>query len=331
MNAATLPRLPEAAYTPLGSEVYHGLTANPKTLSPWLFYDAEGSRLFEAITELPEYYVTRTERALLRERAAAIVDCASAPTAHGNARRLTLIELGAGTATKTGLLLEAAVRHQGSVTYHAIDVSETALDEAREHIEREIPGVTVRTRVADYTEGLGRIDAEGTRRMVLYIGSSIGNFEPAAAEQLLKDVRKQLAPGDMLLLGVDLVKDIAPLVAAYDDSQGVTAAFNKNVLTRINRELDADFDPARFRHRVRWNGDQSRIEMHLESLAAQKVTIPALDLNLSFRRGETIHTENSYKLQPATVAELLRRAGYALVESWSDPKHWFGEFLARVL
>ena len=233
MNAATLPQLPEAAYTALGSEVYRGLTSRPKTLCPWLFYDAEGSRLFEEITELDEYYVTRTERAILQEHADEMLACAAG---YGGtaARDLTLIELGAGTASKTGLLLKAAVRRQEAVTYYAIDVSETALDEAKQRIAEDIPGVTVETRVGDYTDGLGQIEANGTRRLVLYIGSSMGNFEPGAAHHLLRDLRKQLAPGDMLLLGVDLVKDIATLIAAYDDAKGVTGEFNKNVLVRLN-------------------------------------------------------------------------------------------------
>jgi L-histidine N-alpha-methyltransferase len=330
MNAATIPQLPEAAYTALGSEVYRGLTARPKTLSPWLFYDAEGSRLFEEITELDEYYLTRTERSILREHADEMVACAAG---YGGtaAPDLTLIELGAGTASKTGLLLKAAVRRQEAVTYYALDISKTALDEAKQRIEEEIPGVTVDTRLGDYTDGLGQIEANGTRKLVLYIGSSMGNFEPEAALHLLRDLRKQLAPGDMLLLGVDLVKDMATLIAAYDDAKGVTGQFNKNILTRLNTELGANFDLGKFRHKVRWNGDQSRIEMHLESLVGQEVTIPALDLRVAFRRGETIHTENSYKFTPEGVTELLTQAGYGVMHAWSDPHRWFGVFLARVL
>ena len=330
MNAVTLPQLPAAAYTPLGSEVYRGLTARPRTLCPWLFYDQAGSELFEQITELEEYYVTRTERSIFAAEADAIIAAASAPTAHGQQRDLTMIELGAGTATKTGLLLQAAVQRQDAVTYYAIDVSASALDEAHHHLTKAIPGVSVETRVGDYTEGLGEIPVDGTRRLVLYIGSSLGNFEPAASRELLRSVRKQLAPGDMLLLGVDLVKEIPTLVAAYDDASGVTANFNRNVLARINRELGANFDLRKFRHKVRWNGESSRIEMHLESLMAQEVLIPALNLALTFRRGETIHTENSYKFTPQSAIELLAQTGFATVESWTDPRQWFGVFLARV-
>ncbi len=330
MNAVSLPQLPEAAYTSLGSEVYRGLTSLPRTLSPWLFYDQEGSQLFEQITELDEYYVTRTERSIFQAEADAIITAASVPTAHGQQRDLTVIELGAGTATKTGLLLSAAVRRQEAVTYYAIDVSESALEEARQNLTEAAPCVTFESRVADYTEGLGDIPADGTRRLVLYIGSSLGNYEPAAARQVLRDVRNQLAPGDMLLLGVDMVKDIPTLISAYDDARGITAAFNRNVLARINRELGANFDLMKFRHKVRWNGEHSRIEMHLESLLAHEVTIPSLDLSLSFRRGETIHTENSYKFTIDGAKQLLAQSGFTTINSWTDPHRWFGVFLAKV-
>lgn len=321
VSASSFSYLPEAAHTPVGSEVYHGLTSRPKTLSPWLFYDAEGSRLFESITELPEYYVTRTERAIFAANADEII-AAAGP------RSLTVIELGAGTATKTGLLLSAVVRRQGRVTYHPIDVSATALDEARQHIEEDLPGVTVQSQVADYTEGLGVIESDGHRRMVLYIGSSIGNFEPFVAQQLLRDVRRQLAPGDALLLGIDMVKDRQVLVNAYDDAAGVTAAFNKNILHRINREFGSNFNLRLFRHRARWNEDQSRIEMHLESLISQCVQIPALEIEVRLARGETIHTENSYKYTNESVTRLLESAGFRIAQSWTDEQHWFGEYLA---
>jgi len=316
--------LPEAAQTPVGSEVYTGLTSRPKTLSPWLFYDEEGSRLFEKITELPEYYLTRTERGIFSQHADAIIEAAAGNCSHA----LTMIELGAGTATKTGLLLEAAVRRQKKLDYLAIDVSGTPLIVAKERIEREIPGVTVTPRVADYTTGVADFPADGKRRIVLYIGSSIGNFEPAHAAKLLRDVRAHLSPGDRLLLGVDRVKERSVLVRAYDDQAGVTAAFNKNVLVRINRDLDGNFNPRLFRHRALWNQEQSRIEMHLESLIAQQVTIRALDLEVKFARGETIHTENSYKFTREGVVELLQHAGFALTQCWTDEREWFGVYLA---
>ena len=324
-SLSSILTLPEAAQTPVGAEVFAGLTARPKTLSPWLFYDEEGSRLFEAITELPEYYLTRTERGIFAKHADEILGAAAGGP---SGRALTMIELGAGTATKTGLLLEAAVRRQGDVDYLAIDVSESPLTVAKERIEREIPGVIVTPRVADYTTGVADFPGDGKRKMVLYIGSSIGNFEPAHAETLLRDVRAHLSPGDRLLLGVDRVKERSVLVRAYDDEAGVTAAFNKNVLKRINRELGANFNPRLFQHRARWNQEHSRIEMHLESLIAQRVSIGSLEMEVKFARGETIHTENSYKFTGQGVLSMLERAGFAISRCWTDEREWFGVYLA---
>jgi dimethylhistidine N-methyltransferase len=324
MSAISLPKLPAIASSPIAVEVFNGLSERPKSLSPWLFYDEAGSRLFEAITELPEYYVTRTERQILSEHADEIILAAA------GGRDLSLIELGAGTATKTGLLLDAVVRLQGSVTYHPIDVSETALEEARTRLEAELPEVTVEPIVADYTEGMRQNNAASAagRRLVLYIGSSIGNFSPADAVEVLRGVRTQLAAGDCLLLGADMVKDTDLLLAAYDDAAGVTAKFNKNLLVRINRELDGNFNPQLFRHQARWNEEHSRIEMHLESLLPQRVAVRALDMEVRFSRGETIHTENSYKFTDQRVLSLLTRAGFRLRKQWSDANRWFTVYLA---
>ena len=309
---SSFPCLPEAVSTPVGAEVYHGLTALPKKLSPWLFYDRRGSELFEAITELPEYYLTRTEREIFAQYADEILAAAGKD-------RLAMIELGAGTAAKTGVLLAAAVRRQERVSYYPIDISVSALEEARTRIGEDLPQVAVRPIVADYTTELDEIPAPACRRMVLYIGSSIGNFEPDEAAVLLRNVRGQLAPGDLLLLGVDHIKDRATLLRAYNDGAGVTAEFNRNVLTRIQRELGADFRPRLFRHRVLWNDREARIEMHLESLVSQEVAIPSLELTVGFRRGETIHTENSYKFTP----------GFAVRRNWMDSRGWFGVYLAE--
>ncbi len=311
--------------TPLGSEVLGGLTSTPKTLSPWLFYDEHGSALFEQITELPEYYVTRTERAILAAHAGEVVQAAA------RGERLAVIELGAGTASKTGLLLSAAARQQGSVEYYPIDVSESALVEAKRHLEQEFADVHVHTRVGDYTEGLGQIEAAGMRKLVLYIGSSIGNFEPADAGVLLSGLRRELAPGDTLLLGADQVKNEATLRAAYDDAQGVTAAFNKNILRRINTDLGANFQLDCFAHEVRWNAGRSRIEMHLRSERAQTVEIPSLELTVDFAPGETIHTENSYKFTDAGVLSLLAQGGFALQREWKDEQGWFAVYLAEAV
>ncbi|MGA7521162.1 MAG: L-histidine N(alpha)-methyltransferase [Acidobacteriaceae bacterium] len=319
---SSLPCLPEAASTPLGAEVYRGLTTMPKRLSPWLFYDQRGSELFEAITELPEYYLTRTEHGILAERADEILE-------EAGERRLTILELGAGTAAKTGVLLEAAVRRQEHVTYVPIDISETALEEGRRRIGVELPQVTVHPTVADYTTDLPAIPAAGSRRLVLYIGSSVGNFDPPEATTVLRKVRQRLSAGDLLLLGVDHVKDRATLLRAYNDQAGVTAEFNQNVLVRVARELGARFRPRLFRHRAVWNERASRVEMHLESLVAQEVAIPALELTVSFQRGESIHTENSYKFTRDSATSLLARSGFTVRRDWTDERGWFGVYLAE--
>lgn len=313
-------------------EARKGLAATPKTLSPWLFYDEAGSRLFEQITELPEYYLTRTERSIFATHADEIVKAAAAP----DNQTLTLIELGAGTATKTGILLNAAVRLQGSIVYQPVDVSETALAAATENILAHIPGVTVRCQVADYTrEPLPENRLLNTRTLALYIGSSIGNFTPREARSVLSNLRAQLLPGDTLLIGTDLVKEEPALLAAYNDVQGITAAFNRNVLTRLNRDLGANFNPAAFRHKALWNPTESRIEMHLESLTTQRIQIPANHsgptLNLHFAPGETIHTENSYKFTPSSVEALLKAASFKPTRSWQDPQNLFAVTLATAI
>ncbi len=336
---SSLAATPEIVHTAdaIAEEARAGLTAHPKTLSPWLFYDEAGSHLFEQITELPEYYLTRTERSIFAAHAEEMLlaaACADGPLPSG---KLTLIELGAGTATKTGILLAAAVRQQGSVVYQPVDVSETALEEARENIGKHIPGVTVRCQVADYTrEALPLNRLPDTRTLALYIGSSIGNFTPEDARDVLRNLRAQLLPGDTLLLGTDLGpgehKTVETLLAAYNDASGVTAAFNRNVLTRLNRDLGADFDLEQFRHKAIWNPDQSRIEMHLESLSAQRVRIPAnasgAAFTAKFAAGETIHTENSCKFTPLAVDDLLSSANFESVRCWQDPECLFVVTLA---
>ncbi len=310
--------------SPVGEAVRRGLSEHHKWLPAWLFYDQAGSRLFEKITGLPEYYLTRTERGIFAANAGAIV----ARAADGG--RLRIAELGAGSAAKTSLLLAAAVAHQGAVLYEPIDVSPGILRAAARRIEREIAGVTVAPRVMDYTDGLSFAPARnGERRLVLYIGSSIGNFEPEQAARLLRRVRAALGRGDALLLGVDLAKDRDLLLAAYDDAAGVTAAFNRNILARLNRELGADFDPESFTHRALWNSARSRMEMHLVSSKPQRVRIPALEMTVDFAAGETIHTENSYKYAPAEPELLLSRAGFEPVASWTDEKNWFAVCLGR--
>ncbi len=328
MTGIVLPATGTQNELTVAAAVRDGLSARRKRLPPWLFYDEAGSRLFDRITELPEYYLTRTERGILAAHAGAMTALAADGSSPG---RLRLAELGAGSADKTRLLLKAAIERQGEVVYEPVDVSATALEAAQERIEREIPGVVVAPRVTDYTHGLELVPcAAGERRLVLYIGSSIGNFDPHEAARVLEGVRAGLQPGDALLLGVDLAKDTRTLLAAYDDAAGVTAAFNLNLLARLNRELGANFDLEAFAHRARWNGPESRIEIHLVSRSPQRVRLSALDLEVEFARGETIHTENSYKYRPGQAEAMLTAAGFAPVESWTDARGWFVVCLGRV-
>lgn len=306
----------------IGPDVYAGLSRRPRSLPPKLFYDAAGSALFDEITELPEYYLTRTERAILQAHAPEMIAAAG--------EALEVIELGAGSACKTGILLEAALRRQMRCRYCPIDVSPEALALAKIRLREQLPGLQVRPLVADYTQGLPLIGRNRHRRLALYLGSSIGNFDPPDAVEVLRRLRRQLRPGDALLLGTDLAKSESLLLPAYDDAQGVTARFNKNVLDRINRELGANFDLERFRHVAEWNPRESRMEMYLESGARQEVTIPAIQLALEFDAGERIHTENSYKYTLPAVEHLLAEAGFRREQTWTDARNWFAVHLARV-
>ena len=262
----------------LSYEVRRGLSARPRSLSPWMFYDAEGSSLFERITSLPEYYPTRTERAILAEHADAIL-----AGAHRNrSLPLRLVELGAGTASKTCILLEAALRHSDDVVYVPVDVCADALDVACHNVASTLPDVRIQPIVRNYVAHPLQLEPFDGTTLALYIGTSIGNFSPDEARLILRDLRVELQTGDALLLGTDMVKDESTLLAAYDDSDGVTAAFNLNVLHRLNRELGANFDTARFRHRAIWNSIECRIEMHLESTREQDVSIEHADLDIHF-------------------------------------------------
>jgi L-histidine Nalpha-methyltransferase len=324
MAITAFPTAVERISERVAAAVREGLASHPKRLPPWLFYDEAGSRLFDQITEIPEYYLTRTERGILTAHADEMLAHAAA------GGRLRIAELGAGSADKTRLLLTAAAARQDLVVYEPIDVSWTALAAAKERIEREIAAVTVAPQVIDYTDGLFFEEtASDERRLVLYIGSSIGNFEPEESAKLLQRVRAGLRRGDGLLLGVDLVKDEETLLAAYDDAAGVTAAFNGNLLVRLNRELGADFDTTAFTHVAQWNPSASRIEIYLESRAAQTVRLPALNMRVRFVAGERIHTENSYKFRAGQVATALCNAGFRPVEQWTDARSWFAVYLGQ--
>jgi len=320
---ATPSGVEAATFEAVSAAARAGLLRRRKSLPPWLFYDARGSALFEEITALPEYYLTRTERAILLDDAQAIVSTAGPP--------LEVVELGAGSAAKTEVLLEALLQHQPRVTYLPLDVSAAALASARARLRR-LRRVTVQPILARYPEGLNLPPPpEGQKRLVLFLGSNIGNYDPPAARALLTAVARALRPGDAFLLGADLRKPARVLLPAYDDAQGVTAEFNKNVLARLNRELGADFDLDSFRHLAVWNARRSRVEMHLESTRAQRVTLGALDARVSFARGERIHTESSYKLTPLKLRQLLARAGFRPEAAWADPRGRFGLYLGRRL
>ena len=305
----------------IAADVLQGLSSKPKFLPPKLFYDAEGSSLFEQITETREYYPTRTERGILEQNAPEIVEAAGS--------NLTLVELGAGSASKTRVLISALLRRQLRLEFHPVDVSPTALKQAMASLNGDFPRLHVRPIVADYSHQLPELNDVPGRKLVLFIGSTIGNFEPEEARTFLKRLRSSLRSGDALLLGLDMVKDAHILRNAYNDAAGMTARFNKNLLARINRELGANFDLDEFQHVAFWNRRKSRIEMHLESRVDQVVSVPDLDRSFHFLFGERIHTENSYKFTASSIERLLRQTGLTLEHRWTDPKGWFSVVLAR--
>ncbi|WP_200261767.1 L-histidine N(alpha)-methyltransferase [Streptomyces sp. HSG2] len=303
--------LPEnATDAALRADVLAGLTGAPKTLPPKWFYDARGSDLFDEITRLPEYYPTRAEREILIARAEEIAQLVEART---------LIELGSGSSEKTGHLLDALA---GLRVYVPVDVSGSALARAGETLAAERPGLDVHALIADFTAGLALPRTPGPR-LVAFLGGTVGNLLPDERSAFLRSVREALAPGDALLLGTDLVKDERTLIRAYDDETGVTAAFNKNVLTVINRELGADFEPAAFGHVARWDPRHEWIEMRLRALTAQTVKIPALGTVVDFAAGEEMRTEVSSKFRRESVAAELSAAGWETTGWWTDSAERF--------
>jgi L-histidine Nalpha-methyltransferase len=318
----TATRVPALLTSPIAEEVLKGLSAISKRLPPKLFYDAEGSRLFDRITETEEYYPTRTERGIFESFVGEMAEQA------GN--HLTLVELGAGSARKTRLLIEAVLRRQLRLDFYPVDVSPAALREAVASLNGDYANLHIEPITADYSHHLPQLRDLPGRKLALFLGSTIGNFEPEEAVEFLVRVRQSLAPGDAILIGFDMKKDEATLHAAYNDRQGVTEAFNKNVLARINRELGGQFDLDSFAHVAFWNQRRSRIEMHLESRVEQRVWVNDLRRAFHFSRGERIHTENSYKFTPETIATLLCRSGLRVEKTWMDQNEWFSEVLARV-
>jgi dimethylhistidine N-methyltransferase len=319
----SLRRAPEdRARRTFAEDIRAGLTAHPKVLYPKYFYDELGSRLFEAITALPEYYPTRTEAGILREHAGEMAGFLKGP--------VRLVELGSGDGQKTRLLIEALIARQGSLEYLPIDISEAAVEASARVLLAAYPDLRVTAYVGDYQQALRIIhpsSPSGDRTLVLFLGSTLGNLDPEDRLPLLRDVRALLAPGEAFLLGVDLKKSEDVLIPAYDDPLGVTAAFNLNLLGRINRELGGGFDLSSFRHRALYNREAGRIEMHLESRSAQTVAIRSLGIEVPFEAGETIHTESSYKFDLDQVAALARETGFELRRTWTDPAGWFSSNL----
>jgi L-histidine N-alpha-methyltransferase len=311
----TLPE--DATEAALRADVLKGLTHTPKTLPPKWFYDAHGSELFERITELSEYYPTRAEREILVARSGEIAAATGART---------LVELGSGSSEKTRYLLDALT---GLHTYVPVDVSESALTQAGHALIAQRPELSVHALIADFTGGLTLPGTPGPR-LVAFLGGTIGNLLPVERAAFLSSVRALLSPGDALLLGTDLVKDENVLVRAYDDAAGVTAAFNKNVLTVVNRELGADFDPGAFDHVALWDAENEWIEMRLRSRTEQTVKVPALDLAVDFAADEELYTEISAKFRKEGVRGELSAAGLELAHWWTDEQGRFALSLSVV-
>lgn len=300
---------PDDLAATLRADVATGLRSVPKELPSKWFYDEEGSALFDAITRLPEYYPTRRERAILLGRAGEVAELTGADT---------LIELGSGTSEKTRLLLDALAGRGVLRRFVPFDVDEATLGAAAETVAEEYPGVGVHAVVGDFERHLGLLPGGG-RRLVAFLGSTIGNLPPERRAPFLAEVGASLGPGDAFLLGTDLVKDVARLEAAYDDRAGVTAAFNRNLLRRLNRELGADFDPGRFEHVARFDLEREWIEMRLRSTADQVVTVAELGLTVRFETGEEMRTEISAKFRRQGIQAELVAAGLEPVRFWTDP------------
>lgn len=303
----------------LEHDARRGLTASPKDLPPKWFYDDRGSQLFDAITRLDAYYPTRCERCILDDRADEIAAVSRADT---------LVELGSGTSEKTRLLLDAFARAGQLRRFVPFDVSEMTLRNAAEAIAAEHPGTDVHAVVGDFEHHLDRLP-RGGRRLVAFLGGTIGNMAPDGRTRFLATVAADLDPGDTFLLGTDLVKDADRLVAAYDDPEGVTAAFNRNVLRVLNRELGADFDVDAFTHVARWNADEEWIEMWLRSPSAHSVKVPELQLVVDFDAGEEMRTEISAKFRRPGITAELAAAGLELEHWWTDPAGDFALSLSR--
>jgi L-histidine Nalpha-methyltransferase len=329
MNSTTAEQITIEVHLPPGgplsgmaADVRAGLTRPFKELSPRYFYDERGSQLFEQITELPEYYPTRCEREILESRGAEIVVAAGEPA--------SLIELGSGSAAKTRVLLDAMQERGCLECYAPVDISEEITRETAELIAAEYDEIQVRGHVCDFELDLERVPVKGPRTIAL-LGGTIGNFSPSQRASFLRRIANLLDEGDHFLLGTDLVKDRAALEAAYDDSQGVTAEFNRNVLSVMNRELGADFELDRFEHVARWDPENLWVDIRLRSLADQEIRVDALGITVPFAEGEEMRTEISTKFARPGLEAIYREAGLELTDWFTDSEGLFGLSLARAV
>ncbi len=325
-EASTTPITPSRLYLATENEdaslkqfkmdVYYGLTSRPKRLSPKYFYDERGSQLFERICELEEYYPTRTERNIIEANLDEMVGF----TGH----EMVLVEFGSGSSVKTQILIEAFLARYGKVHYIPIDISESIVRQASQTLLSRFANLKITGLVSDYTTGLETLKEQKIHsKLVLFLGSSIGNFTKNEARDFLRKVRGTMCEDDRFLVGMDLLKPDEILIRAYDDPKGITAQFNLNVLQRINRELGGNFDLAKFRHKAIFNHGESRIEMHLESTESHTVYIDEIDSTIEFEAGETIHTENSYKFSKPQIQRLAEIGGLKLEKAWYDADEWF--------
>jgi dimethylhistidine N-methyltransferase len=302
-------------------DVRAGLSASPKHLFPKYFYDALGSQLFEAICLLPEYYLTRAENEIFARYSDEIVN-------ELQSEKVSLIEMGSGSASKTRLIIEALLKRQTELLYIPVDISATALETSSRVLLQSYPRLRIDAYAGDYYDGLTAIKEQPEGRyLALFLGSNIGNFNADEAHAFLRALRGVLRDGDALLVGADLRKSSEILEAAYDDALGVTSAFNLNQLARINREFEADFKLRAFRHQAVYNEDLGRVEVYIVSLRRQTLTIPRLEMEIQFAQGERIHTENSYKYDPAGLSKLATATGYTRARTWLDQREQFSSNL----
>lgn len=298
------------------NDVETGLSNRQKSIPSVYFYDRRGSELFEDICDLTEYYPTRTEASILKEFAPQI--------ASGLTDKIQLIELGSGSSVKTRLLLEAFMGKNGQTVYKPIDISESILKKSARELEQQYVHLQVQPVVGRYSEGLYQtVSKNGLFNLIIWLGSSIGNFERDEAVEFLKDIRQAVSKNSVFLVGIDLRKDTEVLYRAYNDAAGVTAQFNLNLLKRINRELQADFKLSQFKHQAVYDSNAGCIKMYLTSKALQTVKIEGIGKSFIFERGERIHTENSYKYSQEEIERLAKEAGLSIKNQWFDPKHWF--------